>query len=112
MGRRAAEAARRNALKKEKAFTLKTSHGESGRQILVQGVIDCCFEEDGKIVLIDYKSNYIRGGAEHGSELERIRREYRMQIDLYSEAIQKGTGKEISEAYLFLFHTGEALSMI
>lgn len=112
VGRRAAEAARRNALKKEKAFTLKTSHGESGRQILVQGVIDCCFEEDGKIVLIDYKSNYIRGGAEHGSELERIRREYRMQIDLYSEAIQKGTGKEISEAYLFLFHTGEALSMI
>ena len=42
-------------LKKEKAFTLRTayrgreSEGD-GRQILVQGVIDCCFEEDGHVV--------------------------------------------------------------
>ncbi len=117
IGIRAAEAARRGELKKEKAFTLRTayrgreSEGDD-RQILVQGVIDCCFEENGKVILVDYKSNYIRGGADRKAELERIRREYAVQTDLYREAIIKGTGLEVSEVYLYLFHTGEALSML
>ena len=117
IGNRAAKAARRGTLKKEKAFTLRTAYRgkgseDAGRQILVQGVIDCCFEENGRMILIDYKSNYIRGGAGHEPELERIRREYKVQTDLYREAIIKGTGLDVSEAYLYLFHTGEALKML
>ena len=116
IGRRAAGAARRGTLRKEKPFTLRTaaeigSEGSSGRHVLVQGVIDCCFEEDGSMVLIDYKSNFIKPGASYEAELERIRHEYRMQIDLYSEAVLKGTGLEVSEAYLYLFSSGEALRM-
>ncbi len=110
IGRRAADAARRGALKKEKAFTLRTQ-GSEGGDILVQGVIDCCFEEDGRMVLIDYKSSYIRPGDGYEDELERIRREYAVQIDLYSEAVTKGTGLEVGEAYLYLFSSGEALGM-
>ncbi len=116
IGRRAAAAAGRGTLRKEKPFTLRTaaetvSEGSSGRHVLVQGVIDCCFEEDGSMVLIDYKSNFIKPGASYEAELERIRHEYRMQIDLYSEAVLKGTGLEVSEAYLYLFSSGEALRM-
>ena len=124
IGRRACAAARRGSLRKEKAFTLKTNSGqavrrsgageevsEPGREILVQGVIDCCFEEDGNVILLDYKSNYVRTGAEYQAELERLRREYSLQIELYREAILKGTGKEVSEAYLYLFATGEFLEM-
>ena len=115
IGRRACAAAQRGSLKKEKAFTLKTSGpanaGSPEREILVQGVIDCCFEEDGKAILLDYKSNYLRTGAEHAAELERLKREYSLQIELYREAILKGTGMEVSEAYLYLFATGEFLEM-
>ena len=117
IGIRAADAARRGTLRKEKAFTLRTagpgsSGTESDRQVLVQGVIDCCFEENGSMILLDYKTSYIREGEAYASELERIRHEYIVQIELYSEAVRKGTGKEVSEAYLYLFSSGEALSMM
>lgn len=107
IGRRAVRAAKSGKLKKEKPFTLRTER--NGREILVQGVIDCCYEEDGSMVLIDYKSSYIRAGAVYEEELERIRREYKTQIELYSEALEKGTGMKVSEAYLYLFSAGEAL---
>ena len=107
LGRRAAEAGRRGDLLKEKPFTLRTVRG--GREILLQGVIDCCWREDGHMVLVDYKSSFMRPGRQHDAERERIRREYRVQVELYSEAIRKGTGLDVSEAYLYLFTTGEAL---
>jgi ATP-dependent helicase/nuclease subunit A len=109
LGRRAARASAAGALRKEKPFTLKTAR--QGRDILVQGVIDCCFEKNGSMILIDYKSSFVRPGREHAAELERIRNEYKVQIELYSEAVLKGTGKDVSEAYLYLFKTGEALKM-
>ena len=107
IGQRAAKAAKAGTLRKEKPFTLKTERG--GRGMLVQGVIDCCFEEDGRMILIDYKSNYIDPRKPHDEELARIREEYKVQIELYSEAVQKGTGKDVAEAYLWLFASSEAL---
>lgn len=107
LGKRAAEAARRGSLRREKPFTLKTER--NGRELLVQGVIDCCFEEDGRMVLIDYKSSYIRPDRPLEEELARIKDEYRVQIELYSEAVKKGTGKEVGEAYLYLLTVSEAL---
>ena len=107
LGRRAVAASNEGRLKKEKAFTLKTERG--GRDILVQGVIDCCFEEGGSLVLIDYKSSFVKPGRGHDAELDRIKKEYKVQIELYSEAAQNGTGLNVSEAYLYLFQTGEAL---
>ena len=110
IGRRAVEAAKRGNLKKEKPFTLRTER--RGQEMLVQGVIDCCFEEDDGMVLIDYKSVFIRPGRQHEAEIERIRREYRVQIELYAEALGKGTDKAVKEAYLYLFTTGEAIRMM
>ena len=110
LGKRAAVAALRGTLMREKPFTLRTVRG--GREMLVQGVIDCCFEEEGKMILIDYKSNFIRPGRQHEAELERIKDEYRVQIELYSEAVEKGIGKDVSEAYLYLFVSGETLDMM
>ena len=110
LGRRAVSAEERGALKREKPFTLKTVR--NGREMLVQGIIDCCFEEDGKMILIDYKSNFIKPGRQHKDELERIRDEYKVQIELYREAVEKGCGMEVAESYLFLFASGEALDMM
>ena len=109
LGRRAVSAEARGKLRREKPFTLRTVR--NGRDMLVQGVIDCCFEEDGKMILIDYKSNFVKPGRQHEAELARIRDEYMVQIELYSEAVEKGCGKEVSEAYLYLIATGEAISM-
>ena len=110
LGKRAAEAARRGILMREKPFTLRTVR--NGREMLVQGVIDCCFEENGSVIVIDYKSNFIRPDRPHPAELERIRDEYKVQTELYSEAIEKGTGMRVGEAYLYLFASGETVDMM
>lgn len=109
LGKRAVLADSKGSLRREKPFTLRTVRG--GRDMLVQGVIDCCFEENGSMILIDYKSSYIKPGASREAELERIKDEYRVQIELYSEAVEKGTGMEVSEAYLYLFTIAEVLLM-
>lgn len=110
LGRRAISADARGTLMREKPFTLRTVRG--GREMLVQGVIDCCFEENGRMILIDYKSNFIRPGREHDAELKRIRDEYKVQIELYCEAVEKGMGMEVSEAYLYLFAVSESIDMM
>ena len=109
LGRRAAEAAGKGTLMREKPFTMRTVR--KGREMLVQGVIDCCFEEDGRMILIDYKSSFIRPGTRHEEELARIKDEYKVQIELYKEAVEKGTGKEVSESYLYLIAASEAIMM-
>lgn len=109
IGRRAAKAAREGRLRREKPFTLQTER--DGNRILVQGIIDCCFDEDDGMVVIDYKSSYIDRSKERSSEIERIRDEYSIQIELYSQAVRKGSGRDVSEAYLYLFDTGEAIRM-
>ena len=63
------------------------------------------------MTLVDYKSGFIRKGRGHEEELERIRREYRVQLELYSEAIAKGTGFDVSSAYLYLLATGESIEV-
>lgn len=110
IGQRAVKAARAGTLRREKPFTLKTVRG--GREMLVQGVIDCCFEENGKVILIDYKSSYMDPRRPREEEFARLRDEYRVQIELYSEAIRKGTGMEVAEAYLWLFAANEPLAMM
>ena len=110
IGQRAVKAAKAGTLRKEKPFTLKTAR--DGREMLVQGVIDCCFEEDGKMILVDYKSSYMDPRRPRGEEFARLRDEYRVQIELYSEAIRKGTGREVAEAYLWLFAADEPLSIM
>ena len=77
----------------------------------MQGIIDCCFEENGSMVVLDYKSSYIDKAKDRAEELNRIKDEYKVQIELYSQAVQKGSGMEVSEAYLYLFDTGEAISL-
>ncbi|MBQ3370115.1 MAG: helicase-exonuclease AddAB subunit AddA [Mogibacterium sp.] len=104
LGKRAVAADARGSLMREKPFTLRTVRG--GREMLVQGVIDCCFEEAGRMILIDYKSSYVKDGAAREADIERIKDEYKVQVELYSEAVEKGTGKEVSEAYLYLFNGG------
>ena len=110
LGRRAAEAAERGTLMREKPFTLRTVR--NGRGMLVQGVIDCCFEEDDRMILADYKSNFIRPDRQREAELARIRDEYKVQIELYCEAVEKGMGVKVSEAYLYLFASGETIDMM
>ena len=81
----------------------------SDEEILVQGIIDCCFIEEGKWVLLDYKTN--RVDAVH--TVEKIAAHYRPQLQTYRAALEEITGIGVREAYLFLLSVGaEAAVML
>ena len=73
-------------------------------ELLIQGVIDCYFEEDAQLVLLDYKSDYIPEG-----KMDIIINKYKSQLDLYEEALTKITGKIVKERILYLFSIEEAI---
>ena len=85
-------------------------HDYQGKEILVQGTIDCYFEEDGQYVLVDYKSNYIDLNDKEES-LKHLKESYLPQLALYKEALEKITGKTVKEGVLYLFGLGESLEI-
>lgn len=74
--------------------------------ILLQGVIDCYFEEDDGIVLVDYKTDYAPKGREGI-----IRDRYKFQLDYYTRALEEITIKQVKDKFIYLFLTGVSLQM-
>lgn len=72
--------------------------------MLLQGVIDCFFDEPDGIVLVDYKTDYVPKG-----KLDMIRERYKVQIDYYARALEILAGKKVKEKYIYLFSIGELL---
>ncbi len=73
---------------------------DSHHSTLIQGVIDCMFYESEGIVIIDYKSDNVIPGNEkkHASK-------YKVQLDLYAEAVEKLTGIPVKEKYIYFLRT-------
>ena len=62
--------------------------------VLVQGIIDAYFEEDGELVLVDYKTDAVE------KEHDLIDR-YKVQLDLYERALTQITGKKVKEKLIY-----------
>ncbi len=68
---------------------------------LLQGVIDCCFEEDGEWVLVDYKTDRI---TDEAAFVQR----YEMQLTWYARALEQITGKKVKEKWLYAIGKGKS----
>ena len=64
------------------------------RNLLVQGVVDCAFEEDGAWVILDYKTDRVE-------DEEAFVSVYRPQLKWYAQAVSELTGKEVKESWLY-----------
>jgi ATP-dependent helicase/nuclease subunit A len=62
----------------------------------VQGIIDAFFYEDGKVILVDYKTDRV-------SEASELVQRYQIQLDSYEEALSRVTGKEIGQKLIYSF---------
>ncbi|ADY57199.1 ATP-dependent helicase/nuclease subunit A [Syntrophobotulus glycolicus DSM 8271] len=76
-----------------------------GENILLQGVIDCFFEEPDGLVLLDYKTDYVPEGGSG-----QLRERYRVQLAYYARALETLTGKRVKEKYVYLFAQGDTLA--
>ncbi len=101
-----------NNIQREVPFLLKKNLGEIigdtriEEDVLIQGIIDCYFEEDGEIVIIDYKTDW-----SDEEKIDQIVSDYKDQIYTYRDALERITKKNVKESYLYLFSIGKAIKI-
>lgn len=66
-------------------------------KIRLQGIIDCFFEYKNQLILLDYKTDYV-------DDEEEFKEKYKIQLEYYSKAILKLTGKNVNKKYLYSFY--------
>lgn len=74
--------------------------------VLIQGVIDCLFEDEHGLVLLDYKTDRTLGLSR-----EELAERYRLQIALYAKAVSHIYKKPVDEQYVYFFDGGELIPM-
>lgn len=67
------------------------------QKIVLQGAVDCVFEEDGELVIVDYKTDVIK-------DPQQLWDRYEKQLDLYAMAMEQCTGMKVKETMLYSFY--------
>lgn len=75
---------------------------ESTQDVLVQGIMDAYFEEDGSYILVDYKTDYV-------GEAKELAIRYAKQLEIYAGALEQMTGKKVKEKVIYSFCLGEEI---
>lgn len=105
LGKRMAAAQREGRLKKESQFVMgiparEMGEWDSDELVLIQGIIDAFFEEDGKLVLVDYKTDYVE-------KSEILKERYELQLKYYRRALMQMEQKTVKETIIYSFRLGE-----
>ena len=78
---------------------------EPEARIFVQGVIDVLFEDEaGALVLLDYKTD-------KNTRPAAVREKYRLQIEIYTEAVEAILGRKVAERCLYLLQDGSVVQL-
>ena len=97
-------------LYKEKQFVIGIKAAEvmkdidSDELILIQGIVDVFFEENGEIVLLDYKSDIV-------VEEELLVKRYRVQLEYYRKAIEQMLNKKVKEMIIYSLPLSKEISI-
>ena len=97
---------------REKAFyteiNMKDLFAKEGidydESIMLRGIIDAYFEENGEIVLLDYKTDFV-----NEENREEVVDRYRKQLEIYAKVIEEITDKKVKEQYIYLFGVDESV---
>lgn len=78
----------------------------SDDRILLQGVVDCCFEEQGKLYVVDFKTDHV-----FGERLMERSVQYRPQLEAYSEALERVLGQPVGGKFLYFLPAGREVPL-
>lgn len=108
IGKRMKAAALCGKLYREKQFVMGDAYNkvieevDSTEMVLVQGIIDAMFEENGKLVIVDYKTDNV-------ADIRQLESRYKTQLKLYADAVQLSLGKEVGEKIIYSTKFGKEL---
>ncbi len=94
-------------IKKEVPFmTLIQLTEDKGSQVLLQGVIDLLAEFEDEVLIIDYKTDYVRDFKE---QYEELKERYTVQMKYYSKAIKEIYPTKTVSCYVYFLKVQEAI---
>lgn len=102
IGQRMKAAYERGTLVREQQFVMSVPYSEiekeynGDEEILVQGIIDAYFVEDGRIVIVDYKTDRAKDAKE-------LIDRYQVQLDFYEKAVNKTSENKVKEKVIYAF---------
>jgi ATP-dependent helicase/nuclease subunit A len=73
-------------------------------KVMLQGIIDCYFEENDDIVLLDYKTDF-------AVDTDVIKNKYKIQLEYYAKALKEMSGKNIKDKYIYLFYNNKTVKL-
>ena len=99
-----------DAIRREFKFSLLADAGEllgeaPGEELLLQGVVDCFFEEDGQLTIVDYKTDRVKNRA----EAETRAAFYAGQLRAYARALTRICRRPVRECALYFLSVGETV---
>lgn len=115
-GRRMRRAAREGRLRRETSFLLGIParrlrpDWDSDELVQVQGRIDAWFVEQGKICIVDYKTDRIPEGLSPEDFFTRVRH-YDRQLEIYREALERLVPGDVKEQILYSFDAGREIQV-
>ncbi len=92
-------------IRQEQPFVLQIDDEGDGR--MIQGVIDLYFVEEDALVLVDYKTDFLKN-QDASILIER----YQLQLEYYKKALERMTGKHVKQTIIYSFSLNEALDII
>ena len=77
---------------------------DTDAEIIVQGAVDVAFEENGKLVIVDYKTDRVK-------DVSKLAMLYEKQLELYRFAMEQSTEMTVSECIICSVHLGEYIKL-
>ncbi len=91
---------------REKRFSVRDTLLDSNEPVLVQGVIDCFFENsDGTFTVVDYKTDRVK-------TLSALAERHKIQLRCYCRAVERMTNKKVSAAVLYSFELNDWINVL
>lgn len=97
---------------REKKFTIEVPINEiyegteefSDERVMIQGIADCAFLEDGELVVVDYKTDRLKDEKD-------FREKYSSQVILYRKALELCTGLKVKQTLLYSFNLAREIEI-
>ena len=101
-----------DCIMREKKFTVEVPINEiyegtdefADEKVMIQGIADCAFVEDGQLVVVDYKTDRL-------TSEEEFREKYSSQVRLYRRALSVCTDYSVKETVLYSFYLGKEIEV-
>ncbi len=75
-----------------------------GHKTIIQGIADCIFEEDGQLVILDFKTDDVK-------DISVLSERYSQQLQIYKQALESIFAKKVSECVIYSLKLGEQIKV-